>query len=215
MIEIHPDLDGVVQLGVIEATDVSVKPTTAEHRSVLTQLAAEYARDYKDVAPSEVPGIRAVRKLFHHTGLDPTRYRPSSEALFRRAVRGKDLYFINSAVDLVNYWSLKLLIPMGLFDADKVDPPIEFRIGRQGETYEGIGRSELNLYHFPLLVDRQGPFGSPVSDSMRTRVDEETRHLLWVVIAPAGVSFPFDDLVSSVVRWNGGRVEAQKILPPD
>ncbi len=213
MIEIHPSLQGAVTLGVIQASDVSVKPTSDMHRSLLTELAAEYARRYKDVVPSEVEGIRAVRKLFHHTGLDPTRYRPSSEALFRRAVRGKDLYFINSAVDLINYWSLKLLIPMGLFDADKVDPPIEFRVGREGETYEGIGRSELNLYHFPLLVDRKGPFGSPVSDSMRTRVDAETRNLLWVVIAPVGSRIPLDDLAEAVVEWNGGHVAAPHMLP--
>ena len=61
--------------------------------------------------------MQKIRAIFHRTGVDPTRYRPSSESLLRRAVKGKGLYFINSVVDLVNYFSLKTLCPMGLFDA--------------------------------------------------------------------------------------------------
>ena len=100
--------------------------------------------------------------------------------LLRRAVKGKGLYFINSVVDLVNYFSLKMLWPMGLYDADKLKPPITWRIGQEGETYEGIGRDRLNLANFPLLVDQEGPFGSPISDSMRTRVTGECTRILWI-----------------------------------
>src|SRR5262249_44792502 len=157
---------------------------------LLNDLADECASKYKDQPLGEIPTVRTIRGVFHRAGLDPTRYRPSSESLLRRAAKRKGLYFINSVVDLVNYFSLKLLWPMGLYDAGKLVPPIMWRVGQEGESYEGIGRDRLNLSHFPLFVDQEGPFGSPVSDSMRSRVTAQCTRILWVTLAPAGASIP-------------------------
>ena len=156
--------------------------------------------------------IIRIRTIFHRSGLDPTRYRPSSESLLRRAVKGKGLYFINSVVDLINYFSLKMLWPMGLYDADLVKPPIIWRIGRDGESYEGIGRDQLNLEHFPLLVDAEGPFGSPISDSMRTRVTGDCTHILWIIFAPAAVDIPLNEFAGIMMRLNGGVVKVSTHL---
>ena len=156
--------------------------------------------------------MRQIRAIFHRAGLDPTRYRPSSESLLRRAVKGKGLYFINSVVDLINYFSLKMLWPMGLYDADKLKPPITWRIGKEGETYTGIGRDPLNLAHFPLLVDEEGPFGSPISDSMRTRVTEECRRILWITFAPPGSRIPQAEFAEVMTRFNGGVVNVSTEL---
>jgi DNA/RNA-binding domain of Phe-tRNA-synthetase-like protein len=173
---------------------------------------------YKDEPLGELPIVKAVRSIFHATGVDPTRYRPSSEALLRRAVKGKGLYFINSAVDVVNYFSLKTLLPMGLFDADRTNPPIEFRAGREGETYQGVGRDVLNLAGFPLLADADGPFGSAVSDSVRTGVTEKTTRLLWVTFVPKGVApdpahpATFEEFAALMIRFNGGVVDKNTVF---
>jgi DNA/RNA-binding domain of Phe-tRNA-synthetase-like protein len=179
---------------------------------MLNKLADEYAAKYKDQPLGEIPTVKSIRGIFHRSGLDPTRYRPSSESLLRRAVKGKGLYFINSVVDLVNYFSLKMLWPIGLYDADKVKPPISWRVGQEGESYEGIGRDTLNLAHFPLLVDQQGPFGSPISDSMRSRVTEECARILWITFAPAGVSIPRAEFADEMIRFNGGVVKVSTEL---
>jgi DNA/RNA-binding domain of Phe-tRNA-synthetase-like protein len=180
---------------------------------MIESLAASVAAQYKDVPLGELPTVKAVRSIFHATGVDPTRYRPSSESLLRRAVKGKGLYFINSAVDVVNYFSLKTLLPMGLFDADRIKPPIEFRAGREGETYQGVGRDVLNLTGFPLLADTHGPFGSAVSDSVRTRVTESTTRLLWVSFVPAGVAQPnMDEFSAEMIRFNGGVVDKNTVF---
>lgn len=174
---------------------------------MLNSLAAESAEKYKDQPLGEISTVKRIRAIFHRAGLDPTRYRPSSESLLRRAVRGKGLYFINSVVDLVNYFSLKMLWPMGLFDADKLKPPITWRVGQEGETYTGIGRDQLNLAHFPLLVDQEGPFGSPISDSMRTRVTEDCKRILWITFAPQGTDIPQTEFSGMMIRFNGGEVK--------
>ena len=179
---------------------------------MLNDLSAVYATKYKEKPLGEIPAVKSIRGIFHRAGLDPTRYRPSSESLLRRAVKAKGLYFINSVVDLVNYFSLKLLWPIGLYDANQLRPPITWGVGRDGESYEGIGRDRLNLAHFPLLVDQEGPFGSPISDSMRTRVTEACTRILWITFAPPAAAIPHSDFAEAIMRFNGGAVTVAKEL---
>lgn len=211
-IDIAKEFDGVARVGLLQIDGLRVQESPEALKAMLSGLADECARKYKDQPLGEIPAVKTIRGIFHRAGLDPTRYRPSSESLLRRAVKGKGLYFINSVVDLVNYFSLKLLWPIGLYDADKIEPPISWRIGCEGEAYEGIGRDKLHLAHFPLLVDQQGPFGSPISDSMRTRVTEECTRILWVTFAPHGAAVPNGEFAETMVRFTGGIVKVAKEL---
>jgi DNA/RNA-binding domain of Phe-tRNA-synthetase-like protein len=206
-ISVAPEFHGAARLGILEMDGVQVRESPEELKAMLNALAGEFAARYKDAALGEIPTVRAIRGIFHRAGLDPTRYRPSSESLLRRAVKSKGLYFINSVVDLINYFSLKMLCPMGLYDADRLKPPIAWRIGREGESYEGIGRDRLNLANFPLLVDAEGPFGSPISDSMRTRVTEDCHRILWITFAPRNTAIPLDEFANTMIRFNGGSVQ--------
>src|SRR5215471_18155428 len=207
-IEIAKEFDGAARVGILQIDGVRVQDSQEDLKSMLDDLAGEYAQKYKDQPLGEIPTVKNIRGIFHRSGLDPTRYRPSSESLLRRAVKGKGLYFINSVVDLVNYFSLKMLWPMGLYDADKLKPPVTWRIGQEGETYTGIGRDQLNLAHFPLLVDHEGPFGSPVSDSMRTRVTESCKRILWITFAPPGTNIPQAEFSQTMIHFNGGEVKS-------
>ncbi len=205
-IRIAKEFEGAARIGILQMDGLRVQESPDELKAMLNGLADESARKYKDQALGEIATVQKIRAIFHRAGLDPTRYRPSSESLLRRAVKGKGLYFINSIVDLINYFSLKTLWPIGLYDADKLKPPITWRIGREGESYEGIGRDRLNLAHFPLLADEEGPFGSPISDSMRTRVTQDCTRILWITFAPAGSSIPHLQFAETMQRFNGGAV---------
>jgi DNA/RNA-binding domain of Phe-tRNA-synthetase-like protein len=206
-IAIAKEFAGAARLGLLQMDGLRVQASPDELKGMLNRLADDYAKQYKDEPLGEIPTVKKIRAIFHRAGLDPTRYRPSSESLLRRAVKGKGLYFINSAVDLINYFSLKTLWPIGLYDVDKLNPPIRWRIGENGESYEGIGRERLNLHHFPLLVDRDGPFGSPISDSMRSRVTEECTRIAWITFAPPGASIPNDEFAETMSRFSGGVVK--------
>ena len=214
-IHIASEFRDAARIGILQMDGVHVQESSPELKAMLSRLADEYAARYKNQALGEIGTVRQIRGIFHKAGLDPTRYRPSSESLLRRAVKGKGLYFINSVVDLVNYFSLKTLWPIGLYDVDKLHPHITWRIGQEGESYEGIGRDRLNLAHFPLLVDQEGPFGSPISDSMRTRVTEASTRILWITFAPTGSDIPAipnDEFAESVMHFNGGVVRVSKEL---
>ena len=211
-IAIAQELEGAARIGILQMSELRVHDTSQDLRTMLNELAEQTAAKYHNQPLGEIETVRKIRSIFHRAGLDPTRYRPSSESLLRRAVKGKGLYFINSVVDLVNYFSLKTLWPMGLYDADKLVPPITWRIGREGESYEGIGRDRLNLAHFPLLVDGKGPFGSPISDSMRTRVTETSTRILWITFAPPRSVVPNNDFAETMMRLNGGVVKVSREL---
>jgi DNA/RNA-binding domain of Phe-tRNA-synthetase-like protein len=212
LIEIAKEFEGAARIGILQIDGVHMQDSPEELKNMLNALAGEYAQKYQDQPLGEIPTVKGIRGIFHRSGLDPTRHRPSSESLLRRAVKGKGLYFINSVVDLVNYFSLKLLWPIGLYDADKLQPPVFWRVGQEGESYEGIGRDKLNLAHFPLLVDQQGPFGSPISDSMRTRVTGECKRILWITFAPPGAKVPNAEFAETMIRFNGGVTKVAKEL---
>lgn len=202
----------MVSIRLIEFRGVQIQETGPELRKRIEDLTGTVGRQYRETQLSEIPTVKAVRAIFHKTGVDPTRYRPSSEALLRRVVKGKGLYSINSAVDVVNYFSLKTLLPMGVFDADHVKPPIEFRAGRQGEFYRGVGRDVLSLEGFPLLADAEGPFGSAVSDSERTRVTLNTTRLLWATFVPPGESPDTEEFAAVMIHFNGGAVDQDTVF---
>lgn len=128
-----------------------------------------------------------ARQLYRSFGVDPTKTRPSSEALLRRVRRGERLPRINTLVDICNWCSLEAQLPYGLYDLDRVEPPVRVRQGRPGESYAGIRKDEVHLDGRLTLADLRGPFGNPTSDSARTMVTTSACRLLVVVFGPASI----------------------------
>ena len=130
----------------------------------------------------------AVRSMYKRVGLDPTRYRPSSEALLRRVKKGEPLPRVNSLVDVINWCSVETQLPFGLYDASRIVGSVVLRLGAAGESYPGIRKDDVHVEGRLVLADDAGPFGNPSSDSERTKVTEATTHALVVVFAPADVA---------------------------
>jgi DNA/RNA-binding domain of Phe-tRNA-synthetase-like protein len=145
--------------------------------------AMRYATESADITA-------AVRTMYKRVGIDPTKTRPSSEALLRRVRRGDELPRINGLVDVVNWCSLESQLPFGLYDADRIHGSVELRLGRPGEEYAGIRKDTVHVAGRLTLADDRGPFGNPTSDSARTMVTEATLRVLVVIFAP--VSIPAD-----------------------
>jgi DNA/RNA-binding domain of Phe-tRNA-synthetase-like protein len=144
--------------------------------------------DVESVVRQQPPAdVAAVRTMYKRVGLDPTKTRPSSEALLRRVRKGDQLPRINSLVDVCNWCSLEFQLPYGLYDAAHVDGDIELRLGRDGESYPGIRKDDVNVGGRLTLADARGPFGNPTSDSARTMVTTATTSAIVVVFAPVAM----------------------------
>jgi DNA/RNA-binding domain of Phe-tRNA-synthetase-like protein len=126
--------------------------------------------------------------MYKRVGIDPTKTRPSSEALLRRVRKGDELPVINSLVDIINWCSLETQLPYGLYDLDRIQGPVVLRLGRAGEEYEGIRKAAVHVADRLTLADDQGPFGNPTSDSARTMVTTATVRALVVIFVPAALS---------------------------
>lgn len=145
-------------------------------------LAADVHGRYAMEMVNKRPAIAATRIAYKACGKEPNRYRPSSEALMRRMVKGLELYRTAAVIDLINLLSVACGHSIGGFDADRIDgDTVTLGIGREGEPYEAIGRGPLNIAGMPVWRDNTGGIGTPTSDNERTKLSPSTRRLLMIV----------------------------------
>jgi DNA/RNA-binding domain of Phe-tRNA-synthetase-like protein len=145
-------------------------------------LEEKFRKDLTTDSLKELPSIAATRSVYKACGKDPSRYRPASEQLIRRMLQGKELYQIDTLVDLVNLASIAYGYSIGGFDADKfVGDTLTLGVGREGEPYEGIGRGVINIAGLPVYRDAEGGVGTPTSDHERTKMTLATTHLMVLI----------------------------------
>jgi DNA/RNA-binding domain of Phe-tRNA-synthetase-like protein len=185
MLTIDAQLDGV-KLGLVEMEGARVELVVPALAQEMDAVCERIRGETSVEQVAQLDSVRGVRRMFQGWGLDPTRYRPSSEALLRRVTQGKGLYRISNVVDVCNLGSIETGWPYGLYDTSKLQPPITLRLGQPGESYEGIGKQTWHLEGKPVLVDVLGAFGSPISDSTRSMIRESTQAVFAVLYAPAG-----------------------------
>jgi len=160
----------------------------------------ELARASLVTRPEPAEIIAAVRTMYKQLGIDPTKTRPSSEALLRRVRRGDPLPRVNSFVDVINWCSVETQLPYGLYDAAMIDGDVTLRRGRAGEQYAGIRKDAVHVEGRLTLADTQGPFGNPTSDSARTMVTPKTTRGLVVIYAPASVAAAIAERAAALTR---------------
>jgi DNA/RNA-binding domain of Phe-tRNA-synthetase-like protein len=217
-VTLAPEMADRVRLGLAVLEGVTVRAADRELAAEIAAYAEGLRKLYADARSAEVPGAAEARALYKDLGLDPTKVRPSSEALLRRVLKGEALYVVNTLVDSVNYCSLRAQLPFGLYDLDRVEPPVVLRRGLPGEAYEGIRKGEVHLEGRPVLADARGPFGNPTSDSARTMITLATRRALVVVYAPRGIAPArlvrvVSESASTLVRHCGGEVTHRSPVP--
>jgi DNA/RNA-binding domain of Phe-tRNA-synthetase-like protein len=170
--------------------DLERKPERPGEQSDLDEMrraAAEEIRGRLDLDRlSAHPPVAALRRLFKEAGCDPSRYRPASEALLRRLLKGEEIPAIHPLVDVNNCLSALLAVPCCVMAEGAFVPPFVFRSGQEGESYESL-KGPFRLEGKPLLLDARGPCDAPITGSERVKVRAETRRATLVVYLPMGV----------------------------
>ena len=135
------------------------------------------------------PVVRAYRSFYWRIGVDPTKTRPSGEALARRALRGR-FPRINPVVDAGNIASLLTLVPIGLYDLERAKPPLRLTVTQGGEEFHPIGGKPERLpAGLPVLLDSRGLVMHlyPHRDSVHTAIGPTTRRVLALAAGAPGV----------------------------
>ena len=188
-LSISPDLNSKIRAVAVGHLTANVQ-VTGHDEALWREIEVSLGR-FRGMTLDEArkfPPIKALRDAYRALGNDPTRYRGSNEALVRRITQGKELYRVNTVVDINNLISLETLHSAGTFDLEHVRPPIVFRIGQPGERYSGIGRGEIKIEGLPVFADQLGPFGSTTSDSERAMIRLETTRIMMFLISFLGAA---------------------------
>ena len=175
--------DAAPELEVLIVEAEVINGTTSDELWMEICDASERIRcDYPMEAVNKRPAIAATRRAYKALGKEPNRYRPSSEALCRRCIKGLELYRTLTIIDLINLLSIETGHSIGGFDRERLKGNV-LRLGRgcEGEPYEAIGRGQLNIDGLPVIRDAVGGIGTPTSDNDRTKLSETTSMLLMTI----------------------------------
>jgi DNA/RNA-binding domain of Phe-tRNA-synthetase-like protein len=216
-IEIAPEISGRLRLGALELEGVRVARADPALAAEIDGACRGVRERHGSTKSGDVPGVEDARSLYKALGIDPTKTRPSNEALLRRVLKGEALYVVNTLVDALNLCSLREQLPFGLYDAARIAPPVQLRRGVPGESYEGIRKGPVNVEGRPVLVDALGPFGNPTSDSARTCITLATTWALIVAYAPARcgaerMAAILDRSAATLTAFCGGNEAARLIV---
>lgn len=170
--------------------DLELTGAAGEELALLRRRAASQARErFTPESLPLSPAVKAMRLLFRAAGCDPTRYRPSSEALLRRIVRGEEIPEIHPLVDLSNTLSAELAAPCCVMAEGTFEPPFVLRSGRPGEGYVSL-RGPFNLEGKPVLCDARGPLDCPITSNEKVKVTGDTRRARLVAYLPSRTTPP-------------------------
>lgn len=174
---IDPQINKILsdfKIGVIHYNNITVSDSPQMLKGRLQLFQEQLYFDLEDKDLAEFPGLLEWQLIWKALGADPSRYRPSAEALYRRIKKQNYLSTVNSAIDMNSFLSLQYEIPLGLYDADKIAGDVEITVGTSTDRYDGLNNRVNTLTGILVSKDEEGAFGSPYVDSKRTAVTEQT-----------------------------------------
>jgi len=204
------------KLGVIHYRKIVVSDSPQMLHSRMQLLQEQLKLEYEGTKLAVIDEIQQWRRIVKTLGVDPSKYRHSAEALMRRVMKGDFLPSINSAVDVTNLLSLQYKIPFGIYDVNKLQPPIQVYIGAEHDEYEALNGRMYHLVNKLTLADKHGAFGSPFVDSKRTSVTDETTECLQIVyllpsIDNTKANRQLETIAHTFYSFHGGDYEYQLI----
>ena len=216
-VQISDSLEDIARIGVVFFKTLSNGAVSSALRERLDSFCAELRQTMEGRRPSDLESVDRIRRLYHSLGIDPTKERPSSESLLRRVLKGRPVPKVSKLVDAMNLVSLQHQCPIGIYDWDKISPPVLVRIGRPDEHYVGMSGSAISLEGRLVVGGGEGLFGNPGHDSARTKVDLGTVRAFGIAWAPASAPRTFletviADMIDTAEEYCDAKVAEYGIL---
>lgn len=194
-----------LSLSYIHFNNISVK---REHSQKLDDYIFEISKKVKGTYTLEtIKDNEIIRKYrdfnWHYLKIDPTKIRPSAEALIRRILGNKRIPQISNIVDAYNWVSIETLIPIGAYDADVLKYPLNIRYSKENEQFMQLGGKVISLKGKEIiLVDASNRviFQYPYRDADFSKVTNRTKNLLLISYGVPGISI--DLLENSLKKFN-------------
>jgi DNA/RNA-binding domain of Phe-tRNA-synthetase-like protein len=172
------ELNSEIKFGILVGNNIKNTDTTPDDEERLRKAENRMRDEIKPKEIRDLPNVKLYREVMQKSGINPNKYPPSVEAMFKRIVKGGQLPVINALVDLCNAVSIENGISLGGHDLKDIHEDLEVRYSRKGdvflpfgsENYEDVQEGELiftsgNIVQTLKWVWRQSELGKLTLDS--------------------------------------------------
>ena len=208
-------------LGIGVVNDIRNQYYPGELWNSINNFIQDFRKKYNLDFIKDHPHIRKFRDFYWRLGIDPTKQRPAHEALVRRILHGQNLPKINPIVDIGNLISIKYLLPIGIYDFDKLDKSkdLVLRFANEGEEFYpiGSGKKKLSSNQVVLAQNNLIVHVFPYRDSEITKVTENTKNILIIVggielIEEKQVLNAVKEIEEMIIKYLGGEVRLNPVV---
>ena len=172
------ELNKDIKFGILIGEDILNSETSAQDEERLRKAEIKMRNEIKPDEVRNLHNVELYRDIMSKSGINPNKYPPSIEAMFKRIIKGGQLPVINALVDLCNAVSIENGISLGGHDLKDIHEDLEVRYSRKGdiflpfaaESYEDVPEGELvftsgNIVQTLKWVWRQSELGKLTNES--------------------------------------------------
>lgn len=150
--EINPN----IKFGILIGKDLKNSNTMIEDRTRLRDAEKSMRETVQVDQVRNLENISLYREVMTKAGINPNKFPPSSEAMFRRILKGGELPIINALVDLCNAVSIEQVISLGAHDLNDIHEDLAVRFSKEGDIFLPFGATEYENVNIGELVFTSG-----------------------------------------------------------
>ena len=139
-------------------------------------------RRFEGVPVEDEPTVSALRQVLET---------PTTSELFARSIlNGEPFPRAHPGLEFRDILALRTMLPWSVMDARQVLFPMQYRLGKPGETGEHRG-SEVELEGLPVLADGRGVLASPCCYHDIDRMTDDAHEVILVCYTPMSIAQDF------------------------
>ena len=140
-----------IKFGVLIGKDIKNSETTVDDEARLRNAENRMRENFCFDQVRDLKNVSFYREVMTKAGMNPNKFSPSVEAMFRRTLKGGELPIINALVDLCNAVSIEQVISLGAHDLKDIHEDLVVRFSKDGDIflpfeateYENVDKGEL------------------------------------------------------------------------
>lgn len=148
ILKINPN----IKFGILVGRDIKNSETMPNDHARLREAEKKMREIYRDIHVRDLLNISLYRSFMTKVGINPNKYPPSVEAMFKRIIKGTSLPTINALVDLCNAISIEQIISLGAHDLADIHEDLEVRFAKDGDKFLSFGATDYEPVDIDELV---------------------------------------------------------------
>ncbi len=150
------DMNPNIKFGILIGKNIKNSETMTDDEGRLRDAEKRMRETFQVDQVRELPNVSFYRETMTKAGINPNKFPPSVEAMFKRILKGGNLPVINALVDVCNAVSIEQNISLGAHDLNDIHEDLEVRFSKDGDTFLPFGATEYENVDKGELVFTSG-----------------------------------------------------------